>query len=107
MNANFKIFLSGLIIIVVAYFLIRRRKILEGFSTKTASGKECIPWKDAVQFREYGNSRNCKNPENDVNGSWCYTDTYGNYEYCNSYTPGCMNMKILKDVLMQIKKDIK
>ena len=47
MNACFKIFLSGLIIIVVAYFLIRRRKILEGFATKTASGKECIPWKNA------------------------------------------------------------
>ena len=97
MNANLKIFVTGFIIIVVAYFLIvkRNRRTLETFKTKTMSGKECIPWKNAVQYMNYGDSRKCKNPEKDVNGNWCYTDTYGNYEYCEEYSTGCMKVKVL------------
>ena len=100
MNANLKIFITGFIIIVVAYFLIvknrtNRGKILEQFKTKTLTGKECIPWKNAVQYRDYGESKTCKNPEKDVNGNWCYTDTYGNYEYCDEYADACMKVKVL------------
>ena len=50
---------------------------------ETISGTRCIPWKDAINFQEYGESRKCKNPEQDEGGSWCYTDIEGNYEYCN------------------------
>ena len=31
----------------------------------------------------------------DINGSWCYVDTLGNYEYCGEYEPSCMNLDIL------------
>ena len=43
MNAKLKIFIIGFIIIVVAYFLIRKRQMVETFKSKTRSGKECIP----------------------------------------------------------------
>ena len=108
MNTNTKIFLGFLVIIVSIYFLLHKKKknpyrnldenhkLLENFESKTASGRECLPWKDAVNFTEYGDSRECKNPEKDVNGNWCYTDSHGNYEYCDSYDPGCMSMKVLE-----------
>ena len=51
--------------------------------------------KSAVQYNDYGNTKSCKNPERDVNGNWCYTDTVGNYEYCNDYEPSCMNVTVL------------
>lgn len=100
MNIKFKIFLLGLIIIVT-FFLIRKHSlILENFYTEsltpTNTGLQCIKWKDAVQFREYGDSNKCKNPTNDINGSWCYTDTHGNFDYCDSYNPGCHRNKILE-----------
>lgn len=99
MNANLKIFITGFIIIVVAYFLIKNKnkegKIVEQFKTKTLSGKECIPWKNAVQYINYGDSKSCKNPEKDVSGNWCYTDTFGNYEYCDEYADACMTVKVL------------
>ena len=108
MNTNLKIFLGFLVIIVSIYFLLNKKKrnpyrnldqnhkLMETFLNKTASGRECIPWKNAVNYTEYGNSRECRNPEKDVNGSWCYTDSYGNYDYCDSFEPGCMKMKVLE-----------
>ena len=108
MNTNLKIFLGFLVIIVSIYFLLNKKKrnpyrnldenhkLMEPFLSKTVSGRECIPWKNAVNYTEYGNSRECRNPEKDVNGSWCYTDSYGNYDYCDSFEPGCMKMKVLE-----------
>ena len=60
MNAKLKIFIIGFIIIVVAYFLIRKRQMVETFKSKTRSGKECIPWKSAVQYMNYGDSESVK-----------------------------------------------
>ena len=81
MNTNIKILLGFLVIIVLIYYLSKKRQnpyrnidnnqlLLENFATKTASGQECIAWENAVQFREYGNSKTCRNPEKDVNGNW-------------------------------------
>ena len=88
--------LLGLIIIVVAYILItkKNKKNIEQFNNKTNNGKKCIPWKEAIQYKNY-DGNNCRNPENDINGSWCYTDQYGNFDYCNKYKEGCMDVKIL------------
>jgi hypothetical protein len=107
MNTNIKILLGFLVIIVLIYFLSNKRQnpyrnldnnnlLLEKFTTKTSRGQECIAWENAVQFQEYGKNKTCRNPENDVNGSWCYTDSYGNYGYCDSFEPGCVNMKVLE-----------
>ena len=88
--------LLGLIIIVVAYILItkKNKKNIEQFNNKTHNGKKCIDWEKAIQYKNY-DGNNCRNPENDINGSWCYTDQYGNFDYCNKYKEGCMDIKIL------------
>lgn len=82
MNTNLKFLLLGLIIIVVAYILItkKNKKNIEQFNNKTHNGKKCIDWEKAIQYKNY-DGNNCRNPENDINGSWCYTDQYGNFDY--------------------------
>ena len=114
MNTNTKILLGFLVIIVLIYFLSNKRQnpirnvdnnhlLMENLSTKTNTGQECIAWENAVQFQEYGKNKSCRNPESDVNGNWCYTDSYGNYGYCDSVDPGCMSMKVLEGCFLPNK----
>ena len=94
-------------IFIILLFLLIKSKIKYEFfqnqipqepADRTISGNTCIAWKDAINFQEYGESRKCKNPEQDEGGSWCYTDIDGNYEYCNvtdKFGSACRKYSIL------------
>ena len=94
-------------IFIILLFLLIKSKIKYEFfqnqipqepADRTISGKSCIAWKDAINFQEYGESRKCKNPEQDIGGSWCYTDIDGNYEYCDitdKFGSACRKYSIL------------
>ena len=104
MNLILKVLIVTLIIIVIGIYL-RNKSLTEHFKTETNNKKRCYPWSKSVQFKylaesaeegEEENYNTCRNPENDINGNWCYTDQYGNYDYCDSFDPGCMKLNILE-----------
>ena len=68
-----------------------------GCQTKTRSGKTCQKWSSQVPHshtrtpenptfagKGLGDHNNCRNPDNEPNGIWCYTtDKSKRWEYCD------------------------
>ena len=49
---------------------------------------------------DYGESQQeQKYQEKDVNGNWCYTDTFGNYEYCDEYADALYESKSFRECI--------
>ncbi len=108
MNQISKVLIIILIIIVLSIYLLKKNKknTIENFKETTKNEESCYPWSKSVQFKYLANTqkkvetresyKECRNPENDINGSWCYTDNLGNYDYCDSLKPGCMKLDIIE-----------